>query len=391
MKNYAGGGKLVFKSLVSTLFLGGILSVASLAEPIDLNEGESYKEDIRIEDSESFRNAGTIQNNNIIVNGSSFSNTGTIDTSILDIKTNNGVSITLSGNISAKESITYRGNNSNNFYQALNADLNTPLLKIIGPNKYKDNQTGLKISNQKSIENVKDFYIESNGGKTGLVISGDINIDGSVTLINKKSTQDARIEVDSGSINIATLNAKDGGDVMLQTNNSSSIQVGNLIAEKDSRLLIQTYSPDYENNQGTIELGYINLNDGAKIQAGAIGGRDGKPNSQSTPILIKGKIVVDLGKDAGLDFGGYDISYDREWRPEGIIFDADSLTVNVKNSRSDSYVYLSGYEDENGKNLKTAVNQIKLIAEGNDINNTGDAKADLTVLANIIKTRIAVI
>ena len=62
------------------------------------------------------------------------------------------------------------------------------------------------------------------------------------------------------------------------------------------------------------------------------------------------------------------------------------MTVNVKDSRSHSYVYLSGYEDENGKNLKTAVNQIKLIAEGNDINNTGDAKADLTALANIIKT-----
>ncbi|MDM8119868.1 autotransporter outer membrane beta-barrel domain-containing protein [Succinatimonas hippei] len=62
------------------------------------------------------------------------------------------------------------------------------------------------------------------------------------------------------------------------------------------------------------------------------------------------------------------------------------MTVNVEDSRSHSYVYLSGYEDENGKNLKTAVNQIKLIAEGNDINNTGDAKADLTALANIIKT-----
>ncbi|MDM8119867.1 hypothetical protein QUV58_03465 [Succinatimonas hippei] len=52
---------------------------------------------------------------------------------------------------------------------------------------------------------------------------------------------------------------------MLQTNNSSSVKVDNLIAESDSRFLIQTYSTDYENNHGTIGLSYINLNDGAKI------------------------------------------------------------------------------------------------------------------------------
>ena len=93
---------------------------------------------------------------------------------------------------------------------------------------------------------------------------------------------------------------------MLQTNNSSSIKVDNLIAESDSRLLIQTYSTDYENNHGTIGLSYINLNDGAKIQAGATGGRDGTLTSQSSPMIIKGTIVVDLGKDAGLDFSGFD-------------------------------------------------------------------------------------
>ena len=74
-----------------------------------------------------------------------FSNTGIINTSILDIKTNKG-SINLSGNITSKDSITYRGTGVDNYWEKLNAVLNTSLLNIIGQSK---EQTGLKYQIKK--------------------------------------------------------------------------------------------------------------------------------------------------------------------------------------------------------------------------------------------------
>ena len=382
-----GGGKRALKESVGALVLGCFLSGSAFADTINNPVDKTITSDINVESGESFSNAGTIQNNNITVDGSSFSNTGTIDTSILEIKTNNGGSIILSGNISAKESITYRGRGDNNYTQNLNAVLNTPLLNIIGQNI---EQTGLKVSSQESIQNVKDFYIESNGGKTGLIVNNNtqLDINGNVTLVNtvsdtdkNKNSEDARIEVyDKGTINIANLIVKQNKG-LLQTNDNSSISVKNIIVES-GRLTLQTLGD--QNNYGTFNLNNIFLKEGTKIQAGPYGATDGTVGTQSMPMTITGNIIVDLAKDAGVDFGGFKDWGNQDWRPESITFAADSLTVNVADSRSDSFVYLSGYEDENGKKLKTKVENIKLIATAN--NNTGEAEADLTALANIIKT-----
>ena len=388
MKNYVGG--LVFKSLVGALVLGGVLSGSSFAEPFSNPEGETIVQDnINVSSNEKFSNEGNLTSKEIIVNsddGGSFINTGDINTEVLDVYTRND-SPTFKGKITASKSFTYRETGNTVYGINLDAVVDTPLLQIIDKGGHP---IGLIVSEQSSIDNVDNFYIESNGGKTGLIVNNNTHlyINGTVTLVNtvsdtdkNKKSQDARIEVyDKGTINIANLIVKQNKG-LLQTNDNSSISVKNIIVES-GRLTLQTLGD--QNNYGTFNLNNIFLKEGTKIQAGPYGDTDGTVWAQSMPMTITGNIIVDLAKDAGVDFGGFKDWGNPDWRPESISFAADSLTVNVADSRSDSFVYLSGYEDENGKKLKTKVENIKLIATAN--NNTGNAEADLTALANIIKT-----
>ena len=59
---------------------------------------------------------------------------------------------------------------------------------------------------------------------------------------------------------------------------------------------------------------------------------------------------------------------------------ADSLTINIADSRSDNKIYFSGVEG----NLKVDRKNITLIADGS--NNTGNVTDDLNQLANIAYT-----
>ena len=385
-----GGGKLVFRSLVGAFIVGGALSGSSFAESFSNPEGETIIQDnINVSSNEKFSNEGNLSSKEIIVNSDedgSFINTGDINTEVLDVYVHNNIP-TFKGNITASKSFTYRGTGNTVYGVNLDAVVDTPLLQIIDKGGHP---IGLIVSEQSSIDNVDNFYIESNGGKTGLIVNNNTHlyINGTVTLVNtvsdtdkNKKSQDARIEVyDKGTINIANLIVKQNKG-LLQTNDNSSISVKNIIVES-GRLTLQTLGD--QNNYGTFNLNNIFLKEGTKIQAGPYGATDGTVWAQSMPMTITGNIIVDLAKDAGVDFGGFKDWGNPDWRPESITFAADSLTVNVADSRSDSFVYLSGYEDENGKKLKTKVENIKLIATAN--NNTGDAEADLTALANIIKT-----
>ena len=57
---------------------------------------------------------------------------------------------------------------SNNFNVKLSSLLNTPHLWIIGTQ-----QTGLVVSDSATVANVDHITVETQGGKTGLVVNGD--------------------------------------------------------------------------------------------------------------------------------------------------------------------------------------------------------------------------
>ena len=103
-------------------------------------------------------------------------------------------------------------------------------------------------------------------------------------------------------------------------------------------------------------------------------------------LTLKGKnVTMNLAADSLVDFGGWKEEVNSDWRPEDIIVDIQSMTINVADSSSNSHVYLTGVE---GK-LRTKAENIHVI--GAAANNTGNAEADLTRLANVVKTNIKVV
>ena len=176
-----GGGKLVFKGLVCATFCGSILIGSAFANDFNNDQDSLYTNDIILEETENFNNSGKIENTKIEVTGGRFINRGNINTEILDVyASNNSGSPIFEGNINASDSFTYRGTGADSYDVKLDAIVDTPVLKIIDE---KAKQTGLVVSKQESIENIDKFYIESNGGKTGLIINGDIDINAPVELV----------------------------------------------------------------------------------------------------------------------------------------------------------------------------------------------------------------
>ena len=398
-----GGGKLVFKSLVGALFLGGSLSGVSLAQSVDVQDGSTYTSDISVVSGESFRNAGTIDNNGININTTgSFENFGNITTNTLSLYAG---SYYLNGVINASNEVIFYGrNNPTAAYDSFNYDkallsgqINTPILRIIDKNL---GPTGLVINKQEIFDGItKEIYIESNGKKTGLRVgqycekNQSFSIEANVVLAHKAQSQDARVEIfNDSSVSFNSLSVVEGKG-LIQPDDSSIANIREITVAANSRLTFQTLADINSENFATVQLSKIILKENSKIQAGPYGSYEPVKQTltlinNSVPLFIKGDIKVDLAKGAGVDFGGYKDEENHDWLPESIKFVADSLTVNVADSskESGSFVYLPGTKDESGNftNLLTKVENIKLIAAAN--NNTGDAEADLTALANIIKT-----
>ncbi|MDO5532997.1 autotransporter outer membrane beta-barrel domain-containing protein, partial [Sutterella sp.] len=80
-----------------------------------------------------------------------------------------------------------------------------------------------------------------------------------------------------------------------------------------------------------------------------------------------------------VDFGG---ARNKDWLPQNIYFNADSLTVTVTDSSDEGKVLLSGTDG----NLKTSTDNIKVIATAE--NNTGDAAADLAKIAGVVQLNV---
>ncbi len=388
-----GGGKSVFKSLVGVMFLGSALLGSAFASDFNNSQESLYTDDVILEETENFNNSGEIKNTNIKVTGGKFVNTGNIDTDILDVYASNSASPIFEGNINASKSFTYRGTGNDSYKVKLDATVDTPVLRIIDE---KAKQTGLLVSKQATIDKVDNFYIESNGGKTGLIINGDINIKSPVELVHKTNEgQDARVEIyNNGQVHLQNLYVKSFGDSKekVQVNGNAKAFIENITIDSDSKLNLQTnVEGGSKGDIGEVFIRNIDIGENSSIRASVYGSSEESNIGEKTQPSLKlsgEDVIINLALGASVDFGGFNKQNNQDWRPEDITIGFNTLTVNVADSSKEggSFVYLPGTKDEQGnyKNLLTKVENIKLIAAAN--NNTGNAESDLTALANIIKT-----
>lgn len=328
--------------------------------------------------------AGKVINNSIYIGGPStslneiFKNDGQIITGVLDIFATQTPKF--NGSITATEKFIYKGTGADSYDVALNSIVETPLL-VIWDEKIK--QTGLKVSKQETINGIQAIEVVSQGGKTGLIVNGqDLKLPENIWLRHLGTANDARVELYAGSSAYLTNLYAEGESTKIQLNGSSSAVVENIYVAKGegSHLNIQSELGGDLDAVNQITLHNITVGEGASIRASVYTDADNYKKDRPD-LLIKGDhLNITLEKDAKADFGGYKEDGDHTWRPEDIIFSADSLTVNIADSRSDNKIYFSGVEG----NLKTKSTNITLIADAS--NNTGNVTDDLNQLANIAYT-----
>ena len=368
------------KKTILSLALLSALTGAAFAEDIVVSEGEAFEEDIVAKDvSTTLENRGSIVNEQITLKGGVFKNYGSIKSQTIDILTINSGSPIFQGEIYASESLTYRGTKQTNSYTvSLDSKVSTPWLKIIG----STNEAGLLISNSETVANVDNLWIETTSAKTGAVINGEkIKLPDNVWLKNAGSNPNARVEIyDGKSVSMKNVYSLEG-KTMIQVNGESSASVENIFISSNSIMNLQTNSSEGSKyDTGVIAIDHIDLGENSSIRASVYGDAANYEKTQPYLQLIGRDVTINLSKGAFVDFGGYKEDGDHEWRPDDIFLSANSLTINIADSRSDNKIYFSGVEER----LEVDRKNITLIADGS--NNTGNVTDDLNQLANIAYT-----
>ena len=391
------------KTLIAVAVLS-VVSSSTLALTVEYSDSP-YLNPINNADSLIVGERATIQNQRIEVTGGEFTNNGSILTEELVIYTSKGNPTF--GEITA-DRVVFKGATTSSYGNGflLGSGFSTDRLEILDA-KFTDNQathqTGLTIEDPRVLKSIGELYIESNGNRTGLRIGK--STDGergqsfeikSVTLQDKTGKQDARVEIfNDNKVNFGDVVAI-GDKGHIQLNESSKAMIDTVTVRENSRLSLQTYvdkTQDPTEYKPEVTLKEITLEKGAKIQASVYADSNEKLevnfSKQTMPALtLKGEnVTMNLAADSLVDFGGWKEEDNSDWRPEDIIVDIDSMTINVADSSSASHVYLTGAQDEKGNmNLKTDPGKILVIGAAG--NNTGDAQADLDKLANVVKTNI---
>ena len=390
------------KTLISMAVLS-VISSSTLAFTV-AGTDSPYQDPINTADGLTVEEGATIQNQRIEVTGGKFTNDGLIQTDELVIFTE-GNSLTF-GDVTANK-VVFKGADTNSYGDnfILERGFSTDRLEILDA-KFTDSeadyQTGLTIEDPTVLKSIGELYIESNGSRTGLRIGkstggkkGQTFEIKSVTLQDKTGNQDARVEIfNDNNVNFGNVEAI-GDKGHIQLNDSSKATIETVTVRENSRLSLQTYvnpkTQDPKEYKPEVTLKEITLEKGAKIQASVFA--DNKEelevnySEQTMPALtLKGEnVTMNLAADSLVDFGGWRAEDNSDWRPEDIIVDIQSMTINVADSSSNSHVYLTGVEG----NLKTKAENIHVIGAAE--NNTGNAEADLTKLANVVKTNIKVV
>lgn len=392
------------KTLISMAVLS-VISSSTLAFTV-ADTDSPYQDPINTVDGLTVEEGAIIQNQWIEVTGGVFTNNGLIQTEELVIYYSSNVNPTF-GEITA-DKVVFKGAASNSYADGflLGNGFSTDRLEILDA-KFTNNQathwTGLTIEDPTVLSSIEELYIESNGNRTGLRIGkseggkkGQSFEIKSVTLQDKTGKQDARVEIfNDNNVNFGNVEAI-GDKGHIQLNDSSKAMIDTVTVRENSRLSLQTYvdkTQDPTEYKPEVTLKEITLEKGAKIQASVFANSNENLevnfSKQTMPALtLKGEnVTMNLAADSLVDFGGWREEDNSDWRPEDIIVDIDSMTINVADSSSASHVYLTGAQDEKGNmNLKTDPGKILVIGAAG--NNTGDAQADLDKLANVVKTNI---
>lgn len=376
------------KSIVTLAILSAFSTVPCISLALEINDPNSpFTEDIVVNSGELVvKEAGSVVNNSITVGNPDenskpiFKNQGTIITDSLDVYASNaGGSPLFEGSITASNKFIYRGTGVDSYEVNLNSVVETPRLVIFDQ---KGTQTGLAVSKQETVSGIQQIDVISNGGKTGLVVKGQgLELPEEIYLSNRGTKESARVEVKAGASasmkNVYSLEGK----TMIQVNGKSSASVENIFISSNSIMNLQTNaSGGSEYDTGVIAIDHIDLGENSSIRASVYGDAANYEKTQPSLQLIGKDVTINLSKGAFVDFGGYKEDGDHEWRPDDIFLSADSLTINIADSRSDNKIYFSGVEG----NLKVDRKNITLIADGS--NNTGNVTDDLNQLANIAYT-----
>ena len=357
--------KALARKILCGLLTAGVLGVSgsALAENINVTTVKDDKAVISVGSDETFYNAGKVKaSESITVNGGYFKNTGDVDTKVLDIKGHTSDQYAIGGTIKATEKIVYRGIDGDLLKRKLEAQLNTPLLHIIGSNK----QTGFEISKDQVLANVAKVIIDSNGKRTGLVFAGDdLKINSEIEL---QGEEDARIEVNNGKTATfaSIINKSEKG--LIQTNETGKAVIKNLTVASGA-LNLQTNGD--KTTTGEFNLSNITVGENAKLYLCVY-------NNATDPITpnakITGNINVNLAKDALVDFGAMK---NADWDGTRMNVAADAITINAADTSSNSKVYIP-----NNSAIVQTPDKITVNAAGT--NNTGDAANDLRAAGKIV-------
>lgn len=356
---------------------------------------------IVVENGESFTNAGTvIADDSITINKGYFENNGDINTGTLTIWGNvNSKKAFDAGTITAEEEIIYQGIQGNLFTQKLNNTiLHTPKLTII-QEEGGAQEIGLLVTNPETLKDVGEISVESNGGKTGLVIGGEepIEIHAPVYLHNNGTSNDARIEVmEGGNLTIDNVIAETGGTTKFQLDEkdgkTSSALIKNITVQNGGNFSLQTLGDPTKSN--TFELNTITVGNDAQFKT-CIYEYNGTVNG-SQAAITGDNVTINLGQNAKADFGGVGDGTKKDWRGDRIDFRVKDLTINLNSTAEYNYANIDEYKQDYSKGVYIHVNdqydprdpsigvkQVKVVGAGSA--NTGNLENDLQRLAYVVK------
>mgnify|MGYP005883880203 FL=1 len=355
---------------------GLVMACTVNAATVTVDAGSTYQENITIGAAETLTNNGTINNTSVTVTNGTFVNNGVINTGEMTVftKQNNGA---LTGTINASTSFTYGSQNcpSCGFIETYNntAIIKTPVFRIVGTKADGTAvATGYRFTKQDQLDVIDDLQIESHGKKTGAIFAQNTAFSvKQVTLLGNGN--DARLQLQNGAsvaVDNLVVNA-DKGMVQIDSNGSATLK--NVKVGNGSYFAVQTNTANHIDGieeKIKFSLGQIDVGEGSSFKVSVY---------QNNPAAyITGDVNVTLAKDAMADFGGFKEEGNTDWKPQDIHFEANSLTINVKDPNH-AAVYLPATEG----NVTTAAENIKVIVDG--AANTGNAAEDLKAGGSIVQ------
>ena len=383
------------KTWIAAAIACALVSMGVGAESLNVESGDIYLNDFEGKTAaDSFSNSGKVTNTSIILKGGTFVNTGTIETGTLQLLQTPSSGNNFGGTITATTEIVYQGVSQNKgWYSPITAVLNTP--KLVISDSGDTAGTGLAFTDSEQLIGVDSISVESLQTRTGLYLvpgSDTVRYDGTVNLTTSSGTKDARISVETAATetNQAHVYVKQViSNVAKGLNNTNKLQTSNAgsggpitfeigsITIKSGKLNIQTESNTAKdsNHGGTFILNEVNLQEGTSLRASVY---EYNNNPVTPELRIEGSPTFYLGKGAGVDFGGWKDAANKDWRPDLVTLAAESITINIENSSSKNWFYVTKF------NRETSASDIYVIADA--MNNTGDAVADLEKLADVVKT-----